>query len=37
MDCLKEMETFATVVDQGGFKDAAHDGDFKTCRFETYF
>ena len=38
MDRLTEMEAFATVVDQGGFTDAARNsGDFKICRFETYF
>ena len=35
MDRLTEMEAFATVVDQGGFTDAAKKmGDFEICRFE---
>ena len=37
MDRLTEMEAFATVVGQGGFADAAQNGDFKICHFETYF
>ena len=37
MDRLTEMEAFATVVDQGGFTDAARKMGISKCRFETYF